>query len=144
MQAEWQPLADELNLTRYLAFVKTGYARWSTTNCPRITPTGGGTGTFNILISAVTGGKNHFGLLATRATDNTSFGIVIYFRAGASPLGNLNEIGLVLPNWYPGPQFKRCLITHVPPGTYNLRWKTLNTNGTLSSFQGSANNRIVT
>ena len=132
LQATWQTVADEFDLPLFQSFVKYNLARWTQTAGPIITPGGGGSGGSGGTLAFRTVGKGFIGFNCNQFSSQNNFGQLIFCKAGSDPFDDPKQLALVAPYWKIANLNDRLMITHLEPGSYNVRSYELRTNGTHS------------
>lgn len=144
LQQLWQPIADELGLPLYQAFLKTNLARWQANLQPIIAPASGGTSTATATMSFPIAGKGTFGFFISGGANNNIFGNAVQFRTTFSTSWNIKDLALIIPSTGLNQNTGLRHIDHITPGTYNFYSYQLHTNGNPPLFRNSLLSRVIT
>jgi len=135
-QDQWAAVTDNVTSTPYHTWLATNMQRWSDTKAAVEFPgaVGGGISTPSIL--QTNSGKGYITFLVASLDGATEMGNMTYLRLGATPTGTLPFLVWVQHNEVIFGKRYRVTITHLAPGSYNMRnriWRCDGTHGSLSA-----------
>jgi hypothetical protein len=142
--AEWAAVTDNVTSTPYHTWLATNMQRWSDTQSAIAYP-GAPDGGLSTAIQALTSSGKGYIRFELRSLDtNPELGALTYLRRGAAPLGTLPYLVWVQScnNVFGTRYWVR--ITHLEPGTYQMRSRLFSTSGRNGSLSSTVTGIVVT